>query len=288
MCWQSLSFDPFSWLQRGRMKTFSRRICRSGSDFERAARDWLAVWGFEDARLTEDGPDEGMAIASMGAVAQVKVGLTSTSLGEVQRLKGAAHDGRAAFIFSMMDYTSAARDFADKANVRLFRFSSDDGAVEAANSAASRFLAVLAESSGDATIGLALSELLDVEAHGELMEIALGALSVASLSGGFVVLSHSKRDDRYVQFHAAAPEVLECVGRAFTAYSAQELVRLIEVGWPPTEELEAGSRMNFSYPLTSELDIKEVARVAVDTLIAVHGVRSTEDLCVTVDGGLVD
>lgn len=271
-----------------RMNSFSPRFCGSPRDFEKAARDWIASWGFADACVTVDGPDGGIDVAAVGAVAQVRAWMTPIGLGEIQRLKGAAHDGRAAFFFSLMDYTKEARDFADRADVRLFRFCGYDGGVEASNSAAVRFLAELAQSSGGAENDLDLCEGLDSLVYQELVEVALAALSLATLSDGYAILSHSSRDDRYVQFHAGSLTVLECVGREFTAYGPAELTRLIEIGWPATEEFDAGKRMNFSYPLPAEPDLAELARVAVETLVGVHGVRSPEDLSVIVDGGLVD
>lgn len=271
------------------MIPFEPRMCRSPRDWEQAACDWMISWGFEDASLTDVGPDDGIDVTAGGAIAQVKSWMTPIGIADVQRLKGAAHDGREALFFSLMEYTEAARRFAEEASVRLFRFSGYDGSVEAANAGA-------------------VSLIREANASSAVESVVVSELTKAAGLPGFVIIEVRDSGNRYVQ--CAPPIRLESVGRTFidedNPLTPQQLSRLVAIGWPPEEEDES----NFVYPLPLSLESVDwpsvldphtqehadyfgllapgssylgmLASVMVRTLVEVHGAESPEQLIVHV------
>lgn len=121
--------------------TITPRLLRSPRDFEAAAADWMKAWGLNDVRLTGRGADGGIDVEAQEAVAQVKAWMAPVGRPEIQQLKGAAHDGRTPLFFSLSEYTTAARQFADEASVALFRFTGYNGEVEAENGHGKSFIA---------------------------------------------------------------------------------------------------------------------------------------------------
>lgn len=259
------------------MSSFDPRMCRSPRDFEQAARDWLFCWGFMDACLTNVGPDDGIDVVASGAVAQVKAWMSPIGIAEVQRLRGTAHDGREAFFFSLMDYTDAARRFADSAGVKLFRFTGYDGSIEAINADAVDFLRdneFLAQQS--------MRSFDESDGKGRIENLVANALYKASRLPGFAVFDVRESGNRYVQY--VAPSHLETVGRKYIERSnpltALQYVRLAAIGWPALVE---GYGENFVYPWSDPPELEDLVAVVVSTLIEVHDVKTSEDLIVTVD-----
>lgn len=119
---------------------FRPRFCRSPEDFEEAAADWLTAWGYTNVRRTPTGPDGGADVLADEAVAQVKALMLPVGRPDIQRLRGVAHDGRAALFFSLNAYTPGAVAFAEESGVALFRFSGYDGIVESCNDSADAVL----------------------------------------------------------------------------------------------------------------------------------------------------
>lgn len=276
-------------------------MCRSPRDFEDAARDWMVCWGFADARLTSDGPDGGIDVVASGAVAQVKSWMTPIGIAEVQRLRGAAHDGSAAFFFSLMDYTDAARRFADSAGVRLFRFGGYDGSVEATNVAASAFLREL-------EIGTthAMESTIGPYAGAQITNIVADAVHEAASLPGFALFGIrevGKNAHRVVIY--ANPSYLVTIGlkdkKPSAPLTAHQHDRLAAIGWSVYEEdyflnekeysvlqdsdsiLKDEYGENFVFSWRNPPELADLVSVVVRTLIEVYGVRMPEDIVVGVD-----
>lgn len=102
---------------------FEPRLIRSFLDAEVAARDWLRSQGHRDAEVTISGADGGVDVVGRLVVAQVKAEMVLTGRPVVQQIAGiAALEGKEAMCFSLSGYTSEARQWAARAQVRLFRF----------------------------------------------------------------------------------------------------------------------------------------------------------------------
>jgi len=271
---------------------FKPRMCRCPLDFEQAACDWMYYWGFKDASLTNAGPDDGIDVVSSGAIAQVKSWMTPIGIADVQRLKGAAHNGRDALFFSLMAYTEAARRFADDANIMLFRFSGYDGSIEPANSHAANFLSkfasllqAVAESSRSIPVvpssgNVSLSS-LSSRVVTEISNVVNGAFQEAAKLDGFAIIEVLDSGNRYVQF--SAPDQFETVGRGFVdsenPITLEQMDRLRAIGWP-SSEAEDG---NFVWTLSELPLLPGLVAIAVRTLVEVHGVTLPQCLRVTVD-----
>ena len=89
---------------------------------EELAEGHMHHLGFVDARRTPAGADGGFDVVSAHAVAQVKHHAATVGAPDVQRLRGAAHDGRAALFYSSSGYSASAVAYADGAGVALFAF----------------------------------------------------------------------------------------------------------------------------------------------------------------------
>lgn len=101
----------------------------------------LAAWhmkklGFDDAQLTAAGADGGLDVVAKSAVAQVKHYTGSpTGAPAVQQLRGAGIGVDWALFYALSGYTRAALDFAESANVALFKYDTE-GTVEPVSAAA--------------------------------------------------------------------------------------------------------------------------------------------------------
>jgi Restriction endonuclease/Bacterial PH domain len=97
---------------------------------EEAARAWMVRHGFPDAVLTPSGSDQGVDVRADDAVAQVKAHATAAGRPSVQNLVGiASTERRKALFFATGGYTPAARVWADRAGVALFRLRPDGDVV---------------------------------------------------------------------------------------------------------------------------------------------------------------
>lgn len=98
-------------------------LIRHPSDAEEAAARWMRYWGWEDARTTPPGADEGIDVVSEHAIAQVKAYMNPVGRPEIQNLFGVASaEGKVGLFFALTGYTAEAEAWADKAGVGLFRF----------------------------------------------------------------------------------------------------------------------------------------------------------------------
>jgi len=79
-------------------------------------------------------------VSGTEVVAQVKAHMVPTGRPDIQNLRGAAHDGRAAVFFSLTGYTAGATEYAAAADVALFRFADYSGSITPINDAARRLL----------------------------------------------------------------------------------------------------------------------------------------------------
>lgn len=163
------------------MNSFPRpptRVILTPLDAEIAARDWLAFLGFADARVTVTGPDEGIDVVSLDVVAQVKAVGHPVGRPVVQQIFGVASLAKKqALLFTIEGVTRQAREWADRAEVGLFRLNRSGGVV-AENAAAEVLL--------DAAEGLVLgwsavrAELEQYLSEGTAAEIS----SIFELSNG--------------------------------------------------------------------------------------------------------
>ena len=111
----------------------------SWKDAEKLARDYMRTIGFADARLTPPGPDGGIDVVSIEAVAQVKWHVAQIGSPELQALFGiAALQGKAALFFAKK-YSAEALKWGTKSKMALFRFK-PSGEIEAVSSEAKRLV----------------------------------------------------------------------------------------------------------------------------------------------------
>ncbi len=112
---------------------------------EELAEGHMRHLGFSDARRTPPGVDGGFDVVASSAVAQVKHHAAPVGAPDVQRLRGAAHDGRTPLFYSSSGYTKAALDYAATARVALFSYDTST-AVRASNEAAAALVSLSAGS----------------------------------------------------------------------------------------------------------------------------------------------
>jgi len=116
-------------------------LIKSPRDAERCAEVWMRWMGFEDARLTPEGPDSGIDVISRRAVAQVKAQTVPAPLEQIQRTYGiaTAEQREHALFFSLGGYTPQALAWGRQHGVALFEFDLQ-GEPEAKSEAARRLL----------------------------------------------------------------------------------------------------------------------------------------------------
>lgn len=107
---------------------------------EEIAAVWLRRLGYSDAQVTPVGPDGGVDVISLRAVAQVKLWADKrVGIREVQRLVGLAKPGQKSFFFSSSGYTEAAKRWAGNPQHKVALFIlGRDGNLEAVNFSAFR------------------------------------------------------------------------------------------------------------------------------------------------------
>lgn len=114
------------------------RLIRTPRDADLVAAEWMSWLGFQQVSATLPGPDGGIDVRSVEAVAQVKAEVAPVGRPKVQQLHGVASaTGKLGLFFSLAGYTSAARSFADSVGIALFSFDlqGDPTAVNATASA---------------------------------------------------------------------------------------------------------------------------------------------------------
>ena len=269
------------------------RFCRTPEDFEEVAAEWLRFWGYLDARKTESGPDGGADVVASEAVAQVKAWMTPVGSPEIQQLKGVAHDGRMAMFFSLTDYTAAAQEFAQKAEIVLFRFAGYDGSIEPSNDHARHFLSQAAtdRSGGQGAGRLHLAELSDA--------IQAAILRMLEIRG--YILICCKSNDYFVQFTTCNirsksgeymmrvdtgndPDFVgETVSNGFLPVGAmltkEQLDLLVRLGWLEPDRDGANFHQRWIGPPV----VTDAVALAVATLVQVHGVRELKDISIRVE-----
>lgn len=87
---------------------------------ETIALRFMVELGYTDARQTKLSGDGGIDVVSSRAVAQVKYQQRPVPPDAVQKIKGAAYDGRQAVFYSWSGYSRNAIAFAEQADVALF------------------------------------------------------------------------------------------------------------------------------------------------------------------------
>lgn len=108
---------------------------------EHLCAKWLSHLGEEKVQVTRVTSDGGIDILSSRCVAQVKNYTGSVGVVAVRELVGVASvDGRLPVFFTSGNYTKAALDFAEPANVYLFRYDAEAGTLDAKSSIARKAL----------------------------------------------------------------------------------------------------------------------------------------------------
>lgn len=269
------------------MVTFEPRFCRTAEDFENAARDWMLSWGFSDAFTTSKGADGGVDVESDRAIAQVKATTKQTGRPHVQRLRGAAFDGRQAFFFSLGGYTNEARMYADASEVKLFRFSAYDGSVEAINKAANSFLRSIEdpevcgreESWADAVnrIGGLSRAGVNTESVKEIADIVMSSLESMEARRGFSIFVVIGLENRFVQF-ASENLLIESVGVAL----ADPPLTVGQVDTLRELRFEKGQKKkdNFQRYFEADSRLREIAECILVALLDIHGLADAKNLSV--------
>jgi len=108
---------------------------------EHLCAKWLSHLGEEKVQVTRVTGDGGIDILSSRCVAQVKNYIGSVGVVAVRELVGVASvDGRLPVFFTSGNYTKAALDFAEQANVYLFKYDAKAGTLDAKSAAARQAL----------------------------------------------------------------------------------------------------------------------------------------------------
>lgn len=252
------------------------RFLRSPEDFEAAAADWLRAWGFKNVCLTPQGADGGIDVESTEAVVQVKAWMVPIGSPDVQRLKGAAFDGRQAIFFSLSDYTEAAKIFARKAGVALFRFTGYNGEIEPINSHSQLLLKSVHSQDERVAVGLPIAE--SNPAITLLVQQTLD--KIINWGSGYAVFDVSA-SSRYVQLSFDSWDlVIESVGPEYineqNALTKLEENLLTELGWPPLSE--SNYQLLFEQ---GELPKEQIVEILASTLTLVHHSKEVGDITVT-------
>ena len=109
---------------------------------EHLCAKWLAHLGELSVQVTRAKSDGGIDIVSARCIAQVKNYKGSVGVVPIRELVGVASiDGRFPVFFTSGSYTKAALDFAEVANVYLFRYDAEAGTLDARSSIARKSLA---------------------------------------------------------------------------------------------------------------------------------------------------
>lgn len=125
---------PFSGAKRKEGVTPNYQGLISPTEAEELCAEWMALLGENKVTVTSRTNDGGIDITSERCVAQVKNYAGSVGVREVRELMGvAAVDGRTPLFFTSGTYTKAALDYANEAEVLLFRYSAEQGTLDGVN-----------------------------------------------------------------------------------------------------------------------------------------------------------
>lgn len=148
--WNAIGRIDLTALENKRLEWKARRdvrnrpmpepsLIRNPRDAELVAVEWMRFWGFDDAKATPVGADEGIDVVSETAVAQVKAHMVPIGRPDLQNLAGvAAVEGKTALFFALNGYTAQAIQWADRAKMALFTFDLQ-GAPEPVNNIAREY-----------------------------------------------------------------------------------------------------------------------------------------------------
>ena len=183
----------------------------------------FAAWhmrslGFHDARVTNAGSDGGIDAIATGAVAQVKH-YETTIIGRpvVQQLRGAAHGVPWAVFYARSGYTKAAIEYADQAQVALFKYI-DSGTVSAQSHGAHHLLQQRSPGTSPGIEGFTQS--MEAQSKGQ-QEIDKAVTDFANQSRTIMKkLQNSRGRQRQVAIAQVEKET-DAVSRIITAVSSQ-------------------------------------------------------------------
>jgi hypothetical protein len=95
---------------------------------------WMSYLGAIHAKVTQYASDGGIDVEATDYIAQVKNYTRTVGVAAVREFSGVAKvDGRMGLFFTSGNYAAGAIDFADKADIALFRYSAEQGELYAAN-----------------------------------------------------------------------------------------------------------------------------------------------------------
>lgn len=101
----------------------SPRLIKTPRDAELVARDWMIYFGFDDAKATRVGSDDGIDVTSSSAIAQVKFKGSKTPRDDIKLLHSSTvRLGKRGMFFSLNDYSKPAIEFANEVRIALFTF----------------------------------------------------------------------------------------------------------------------------------------------------------------------
>jgi hypothetical protein len=138
--WNMVVLEQLAYVRTARGGVPYQALITGHQHAEEVAASWVRRLGYRDARATAAGPDGGIDVASLGAVAQVKYWVNKrVPLKDIQRLAGTAARGQVPLFFARYGYTRPALRWAENPEnrVRLFILQSD-GNIAACNYLAKR------------------------------------------------------------------------------------------------------------------------------------------------------
>jgi tetratricopeptide (TPR) repeat protein len=116
------------------------RLIKTPRDAELNARDWMIYLGFDDARATAVGADNGIDVTSSRAIGQVKMQGVKSSINNIKNLHSTSISlSKRALFFSLSGYTQPGIDFANSVQIALFEFDYQ-GTISPVNLSARRLL----------------------------------------------------------------------------------------------------------------------------------------------------
>ncbi len=101
---------------------------------EELCAQWMRFLGANNVKVTKYSSDGGIDVEAMGYIAQVKNYTGTVGVAAIREFSGVAMvDGRFGLFFTSGSYAAGGIDFADKADIALFRYSAEEGELFAVN-----------------------------------------------------------------------------------------------------------------------------------------------------------
>lgn len=101
---------------------------------EELCAKWMSFLGAIHVKVTKYASDGGIDVESFGYIAQVKNYTGTVGVAAVREFSGVAKvDGRMGLFFTSGNFAAGAIEFADKADIALFRYSAERGELYAVN-----------------------------------------------------------------------------------------------------------------------------------------------------------